>query len=134
MSQEFSFDIEPKDAASAIFMGRNHRALVAAFVRAKKLHGITQQQVAERMGVNKSVVSRALRGRNNLTERTLAELCWAIGVEPQLVLTEQNEHGANELDREFHIEINLPVEEPSKPRQTESTSVRLEDGFAWEAA
>jgi len=86
MSQEFEFDLDPKDQAAAIFMGRNHRELVAAAVRAKKKYGVTQQQIADKIGVHKSVISRALSGRNNLTERTMAEICWALGVEPRLYL------------------------------------------------
>ena len=106
MSQAFEFEIDPKDAASAVYMGRNHRALLAAAIRAKKKYGITQQQIAEKIGVHKSVISRALSGRNNLTERTFAEICWAIGVEPRTILTEISEASDNEADARVGTIVN----------------------------
>lgn len=44
--------------------------------------GLTKATLAEKMGVNKSVVTRSLRGDQNLTLRTIADLCWALGVRP----------------------------------------------------
>lgn len=40
---------------------------------------ITQTSIAEKLGVNKSVVNRRLTGQVNMTEETLADMVWALG-------------------------------------------------------
>ena len=39
----------------------------------------TQSSLAEKLGVNRSVVNRRLRGLNNLTLETLADMVWGLG-------------------------------------------------------
>ena len=39
----------------------------------------TQTSLAEKLGVNRSVVNRRLRGLNNLTLESLADLVWGLG-------------------------------------------------------
>lgn len=46
--------------------------------------GLTKAQLADRMGVHKSVVTRGLRGDQNLTLRSIVDFCWALGVRPVL--------------------------------------------------
>lgn len=116
MSVEFEFDISPKDAAAAYFMERNHRVLLEAALRAKKTKKISQREIAEMIGVNKSVISRALKGHNNLTERTIGELCWALGVEPKLVLEEI----VTSNDRANETPVDLNVSLKAKSRSTSS--------------
>lgn len=99
----FEFDIPEKDIAAVDFMGKNHKALLRAALEARAARGFTQKQVAELLGVNKSVISRALSGRSNLTERTIGELCWALGYEPKLVLTELSKVGANADVHSMHV-------------------------------
>ena len=109
---EFDFDVSPKDTAAAIFMGSNHRSLAKAFLEAKRTRGLTQKKVADALGVNKSVISRALKGQNNLTERTLAELCWAIGVEPELTLKSIEARHSN-TPRAFKIDVTSKSTAPT---------------------
>jgi len=42
--------------------------------------GISQAELAERLGVTRGRVSQILSGRQNLTLRTLAAIGWALGV------------------------------------------------------
>ena len=42
---------------------------------------MSQQAIAEKLGVNRSVINRLLRGTANLTLRTVGELAWALGLE-----------------------------------------------------
>jgi hypothetical protein len=54
------------------------RELKSAFIMAKQTRKTTQQGLAKILEVDRSVVNRALAGRN-LTLRTLGELIWALG-------------------------------------------------------
>ena len=46
--------------------------------------GISQRELAERLGVSEGRVSQLLSGRENLTLRTLGALGWALGVRFEL--------------------------------------------------
>lgn len=47
--------------------------------------GLTQRDLARRLGVSDARMSRILSGRENLTLRTLADLGWAAGVRFEVV-------------------------------------------------
>ncbi|WP_161607329.1 helix-turn-helix domain-containing protein [Methyloferula stellata] len=67
------------DRAASRFIGNVRKALVSAAIDEKQNSGITQQGIAEKLGVNRSVINRLLRGDANLTLRSVAEIVWAIG-------------------------------------------------------
>ena len=50
----FSLNISPKDRAAGGFKGRVNRALVKAVITAKREKNLTQSQIADQMGVDKS--------------------------------------------------------------------------------
>ena len=50
----FSLNISPKDRAAGGFKGRINRALVKAVITAKREKNLTQSQIADQMGVDKS--------------------------------------------------------------------------------
>jgi transcriptional regulator with XRE-family HTH domain len=60
---------------------RTQRQIIRALAKAKDKKGLTQQALAEKLGVDRSVINRRVTGRANLTLRTLAELAWALGCE-----------------------------------------------------
>lgn len=82
----FEFDVSPKDIAATDFMNRAYKVLLHEALKAKKERGLTQRAVAELLETDKAVISRALSGKSNLTLRTIGEICWALGVEPALVV------------------------------------------------
>jgi transcriptional regulator with XRE-family HTH domain len=49
------------------------------FTKKAETDGLTQAQVAAKLGVGRSVVHRRLTGRTNMTVETLADMAWAIG-------------------------------------------------------
>lgn len=81
----FEFEVSEKDLAASVFLKEVHEAIVKAALRAKSENGLTQRQVAERLGVDKSSISRILCGRGNPTSRTLGEIAWALGTKFALV-------------------------------------------------
>lgn len=70
--------VTPKALAGARLISDVLREIHRAFGRERAANRLTQTQIAERLGVNKSCVNRWLNGRENLTLRSIAELAWAM--------------------------------------------------------
>lgn len=92
----FQIAISPSKRAAGRFVSKVRRALQRALVEEQAISGINQSMVAEAIGVHRSVVSRELNGRQDITLGRVAELAWAMGreIEFQLVKPEQ-EMGSN---------------------------------------
>jgi hypothetical protein len=84
MTNSFELDIGEKSRIGSRFMGRVREVLQEAFFFEKEQTKLTQQTIAKRLGVNRSVVNRQLIGLENMTARSIAELLWAMGWEPIL--------------------------------------------------
>ncbi|UWQ40065.1 helix-turn-helix transcriptional regulator [Leisingera aquaemixtae] len=81
----FDFDIDEKDLASAKFIGETRRGLVKCLINARmKDPSISQSKIAEKIGMDKSSLSRILNGQGNVTLRTIAEVAWALNLEPEV--------------------------------------------------
>jgi transcriptional regulator with XRE-family HTH domain len=86
MATSFRLKIDPKERQVARFFGDVERALQKAFIEAKKERKLTQQQLAVSLGIDRSAINRRLLGRENLTQRSLAEMAWAMGYEIEFKL------------------------------------------------
>lgn len=89
----FSLKISAKDQATGRFKSRVNRALVKAVVKAKKHRNVTQSQIADKMGVDKSTLSRIINGRGNLTLKTIGDISWVLGLRPDITFTEVQHEG-----------------------------------------
>ncbi|TIP70340.1 MAG: helix-turn-helix transcriptional regulator [Mesorhizobium sp.] len=100
----YELKIDPKSRAAGRFIGQVRKELVSAAIAEKKETGVNQQQIATKLGVNRSVISRLLRGDANLTLRSIAEIAWAFGWEPKFTLQRKPKiaEGQN------HFELPLP--------------------------
>lgn len=78
----FDLDISEKDLAAATYVTRLQRHLIRQFIRKGRAQKVTKAEIARKLEVDKSTVSRMLNGNANLTARTVGELCWALGLEP----------------------------------------------------
>ena len=56
------------------FISRVHEEIQRAFSSS----GMKQNEVAEKLEINRSVVNRQLQGHSNLTLRSIADLAWAM--------------------------------------------------------
>ena len=74
----FQIAITPKRRAAARFVVAVRRKLQKALVDT----GVTQTSIAKKLGVHRSVISRELRGTNNISLGRVAEFAWALGLEP----------------------------------------------------
>ena len=61
-------------------------AMAETFIRARVRSGLTQEQVAERMGTTQSVVARMESGRSKPSYRSLERFADAVGARVKLVL------------------------------------------------
>lgn len=64
-------------------------ALWSALERA----GITQSELAERLGTTKGYISQVLSGSRNMTLRTLSDICFALHAKPHLALEIDSDEG-----------------------------------------
>lgn len=69
----FHFEIPPRDRKASRFFG----AVLRELRKAIAVEGLSMAEIGRRLGVNRSVVTRQVGGKANLTLRTLADLAWA---------------------------------------------------------
>jgi transcriptional regulator with XRE-family HTH domain len=126
----FEFDIEPIDNEAGDFHHRLSIELFKAFAQAKKDKGITQRKIAEIMGVDKSQVSRILRGIGNPTARTISDFAFALDCKPTLTLTpilsggnrEQNHtYGSLAIGKSYDVRVESPSTRSSVPASKSSS-------------
>ena len=84
----FRITISPKDQAAGRFVSRVRRELQNALAEEARRRGLTQSDLARAIGVNRSVISRELRGHKDLSLSRVAELAWALGRRPVFELVE----------------------------------------------
>lgn len=77
----FSFKTKPKDRAGNRAISMVSRELIKAAILEKKRSNITQKEIAERLDVDKSQITKILSGKSNLTLRTMGEFLYALGWE-----------------------------------------------------
>jgi transcriptional regulator with XRE-family HTH domain len=105
--------LDAKSIKSARFISRLQKTIQSALAES----GLTQQQVAERIGVDRSVVNRRLKGKANLTARSIAEFAYAFDRDVMVTFTEKPRvekcnHGAGTTGF-FEIEPRQIGVEPS---------------------
>ena len=91
----FEFDPDPKGMAGAGAVDRVNKALLLAVSKRMQSHRMTKTDIAKRLGVDKSVVSRWLRGNQNMTPRTFGEILWALDFDFKIALEDLMETGDN---------------------------------------
>ncbi len=119
----YELKIDPKSRAAGRFIGQVRKALVTAALDEKKETGVSQQQIASRLGVNRSVINRLLRGEANLTLRSVAEIAWALGWEPDFTLRRR----ARKSPERNHFETakaNRPITTPATRTTTSHTQLQ----------
>ena len=84
----FQVTITPSRRAAARFVSHVRRAIQKALAEETQRTGVTQSDLARAIGVNRSVVSREIRGHMDLTLSRVAELAWALGRKPVFELAE----------------------------------------------
>lgn len=82
----FDFEARPKDVSAAKFISETQRELVRQLLLAKdKDPTVSQSAVARLIDTDKATLTRILSGKGNITLRKLAEIAWALGLDPKVV-------------------------------------------------
>lgn len=80
-----------------------------AYARKYETGEITQSSLAEKLGVNRSVVHRRLMGHANMRIDTIADMVWALGQEIEVRIYEPDGHALSN----FRICETLDSDQPS---------------------
>ena len=92
----YKFKISPKRKLYAALIGDVHQELYDAFARRAKKDGLTKSALAEKLEINKSLVTRKLNRTSNLSIRSLAELAWALDYLPKFSMTALEDINSNQ--------------------------------------
>lgn len=115
----FEIDIDPKERAIGRFIGSVRKALMRAAFSEK----VSQQSIAKKLGVNRSVINRILKGEANLTLRSVAEIAWALGWEIDFALRKPSKAS---VPKNVQVETHHGVfHEPTTPLSDEELSALL---------
>ncbi len=82
----YLFDIGDRPRKVSRFIAHVCAELQRALVEEKSRRKISQQSIAKKLGINRSVINRQFIGEENLTLRSIAELAWALDWEPDFRL------------------------------------------------
>lgn len=82
-SSHFELD-HPKSEAASAFVAEVGQRLQRALLERKEIDKLTQQEIARRLEVDRSRVNKCFSGYANLSLESLAELCWAMDIEPEI--------------------------------------------------
>jgi transcriptional regulator with XRE-family HTH domain len=77
----FHFDIGSRARQAGRLIGRVRSELLRVLSERKAETGLSQQAVAQKLGVHRSLINRQLTGETNLTLRSIADLAWALGMD-----------------------------------------------------
>lgn len=93
----FQFDIGSRARNAGRFIGRVRNELLRALSERKEEGKLSQQALAKKLDVHRSLINRQLSGEANLTLRSLADLAWAMDMEICFELKKPAAHpGQNE--------------------------------------
>ena len=124
MMPSFEYELDKKSEVGSDFITRVNEELQRALVTEKQARKITQQEIADTLEINRSVVNRRFMGLENLTVRSIAETLWAIGWEPLFKVKKiAPQDGENERAKPKENSFKLaPPPPPSSPEKPLSAS------------
>lgn len=120
------FEIDAKEAAAASFVGLVGELLQHSLMQRKELGKLTQQEIADRLGIDRSRVNRCFSGYANLSLEKLAELCWAMDIEPEInfrqLLANETNSQSNICQHELNMAPHFYAASSSGARSATSSS------------
>ena len=95
-----------EDGARRLAAARLRREALKALHRALKASGMSQVELAKRLGVRKSAVSQVLNGDGNVRITTLAEYLYATGHELTVAVVPSGQPRAEVLARRANVAVS----------------------------
>lgn len=122
----YELKIDEKDRVAGRFISSVKKKLfMAAFDEAGKKK-TTQQAIATKLGVNRSVINRMLRN-GNITLRSVGEIAWALGKTPRFTLDDElgvNRIGSNWVRESGSAGSNI-LKQASNPKPTQTDPAQI---------
>lgn len=78
----FQIESNKFELTYARFLRRIRNSIQETFLQEKKNHALTQEKMAKKLGVDRSTVSKRLKGQGNITLKTFSDLFVAMDREP----------------------------------------------------
>jgi transcriptional regulator with XRE-family HTH domain len=107
-------EIHPRRVAYLRFLSQIHQALDEAMAGDLSQRRVTISAIAKKLGVNKSVLSRKLRGQSNLTIESIADIAWALDRDTAFSLPLRD---ASAMTRSNASLLRLPSPDQSDARE-----------------
>ncbi|WP_324695455.1 helix-turn-helix transcriptional regulator [Novosphingobium sp. RL4] len=101
-----------------------------AYAKRHDADGTTQKDLADKLGVGKSVINRRLNGQSNMTVETLADMAWGLGHCVSVNIFDPTESPTNS----FHIipqDIGHVVAEPAKVKSKQFCTTIVGSSDQW---
>lgn len=102
--------VKPHRRAAAKFIAEIHREVQKAYEE-ESVNGVNQSKIASILGVNRSVISRQLRGQSDMSSGRIAELAWVLGRKAKITLEKSPApgDGCNVLEQQTIVRMeNAP--------------------------
>jgi transcriptional regulator with XRE-family HTH domain len=81
---------------------------------------VSKKELASRLGKSKSYISQVLSGARNMTLGSLSDICYVLGVKPQIILPVAEEPASQKIRSEHWI-----VESKNKPVSIKVSSEKV---------
>lgn len=112
----FRTTLTPSKRAAARFVVGVRRAIQKALADEGKRSGLTQTAIANAIGVHRSVINREVRGASDMTLGRVAQLAWAMGLEPHFELLEPKRRDGQ------NIQTELSRKEPASAKTSDDVN------------
>ncbi|KLN61875.1 hypothetical protein WH96_06260 [Kiloniella spongiae] len=110
----YKYKIDPRDGAYIKSLNKVHFEW-ANIIEDFKSQGVTISDLAKKLGVNKSVLSRRFKGESNVTLKSLSDIAWLSGKDLEIKYTDRSSQ-SNRVGTKYINEQN-----------TKSNSVELDN-------
>lgn len=94
----FEFEVTRKDQDGAEAIFKVNKFLLTLLAKRMTDQNMTRSKLAEKLEVDKSTISKILRGSQNVTVRTLGEICGALDFDFDLVARDLLPNAGNNGD------------------------------------
>lgn len=113
----YRIKIDRRSQKAGRFVLQVQRELQGALERS----GLRQSQLADKLGVDKSIVNRRLTGRANLTLRSIADIAWALDQDVSLSMKPHEAHGKPNERPQVSSVLSTPMQPLSDQNSIQTT-------------
>jgi transcriptional regulator with XRE-family HTH domain len=121
----FQILVSPSRRAASRYITKVRRTIQKAFAEERQKTGLTQSEIARKIGVHRSVISREMRGQKDISLGRIGEIAWAMGRKPVFDLPEivaavgsnltQSTQTAGSTSQTNIMQVRIPAAANSNP-------------------